>query len=133
MSSNAQLGHKCYHPIWEMAHKIRSVMAQRDSRYKLNGVAELDKGHFTTKDGREEDEPLKRGNDNQHKTKVLVMVESEPVKAPKKGKKDRKGGHLHMMTMENLEANNGKEAVNNICEKKSTEVIMDASTAHVRK
>ena len=104
-----------------------------DPDVERSGVAELDEAHFTTEDEREEDEPLKRGNGSQRKTKVLVMVESEPVKAPKKGKKDRKGGHLHMMTMENLEANIGKEAVNNICEKKSTEVIMDASTAHVRK
>ncbi len=36
-----QLGHKRYKPIWEMGHKIRSVMGQRDSRYKLSGVAEL--------------------------------------------------------------------------------------------
>lgn len=74
-------------------------MGQRDSRYKLSGVAELDETHFTTEDGREEDEPLKRGNGSQRKTKVLVMVESEPVDAPKKGKKDRKVDHLRTVVI----------------------------------
>lgn len=127
-----QLGHKRYQPIWEMVHKIRSVMGKRDSRYKLSGVAELDEGHFTTEDGREGAEPLKRGNGSQRKTKVLVMVESEPVDTPKKGKKGRKAGHLRMVAIENLMADTVKETVNNICEKESTEVIMDDSTAHVK-
>ena len=30
-----QLGHKRYQPIWEMMHKLRSVMGIRDDRYKL--------------------------------------------------------------------------------------------------
>ena len=29
-----QLGHKRYQPIWEMMHKLRSVMGLRDDRYK---------------------------------------------------------------------------------------------------
>ena len=127
-----QLGHKRYQPIWEMVHKIRSVMGQRDSRYKLSGVAELDEAHFTTEDEREGDEPLKRGNGSQRKAKVLVMVESGPVEAPKKGKKVRKAGHLRMVVIENLGADTVKEAVDDLCEKDSTEVIMDASTAHVK-
>ena len=127
-----QLGHKRYQPIWEMVHKIRSVMGQRDSRYKLSGVAELDEAHFTTEDEREEDEPLKRGNGSQGKTKVLVMVESEPVDVPGKGKEDRKAGHLRMVVIDNLKADTEKEAVNDISEKESIEVIMDASTAHVK-
>ena len=37
-----QLGHKRYQPIWEMMHKLRSVMGLRDGKYTLNGVVELD-------------------------------------------------------------------------------------------
>jgi len=33
-----QLGHKRYQPIWEMLHKIRSVMGQRDAQYTLSGI-----------------------------------------------------------------------------------------------
>ena len=37
-----QLGHKRYQPIWEMMHKLRSVMGERDSKYNLEGTIELD-------------------------------------------------------------------------------------------
>ena len=127
-----QLGHKRYQPIWEMVHKIRSVMGQRDYGYRPNGVAELDEAHFTTEDVSGGDGSLKRGNGSRRKTKVLVMVESEPVYPPKKGKKCRKAGHLRMAVLENLEADTVKETVGNVCGKESTEVIMDASTAHVK-
>ena len=47
-----QLGHKRYQPIWEMMHKLRSVMGLRDGKYELNGVVELDEGFFTCDDER---------------------------------------------------------------------------------
>ena len=34
-----QLGHKRYQPIWEMMHKLRSVMGLRDGKYNLDGVS----------------------------------------------------------------------------------------------
>lgn len=43
-----------YQTIWTMAHKIRTAMAQRDSRYQLAGLIELDDaefGHRVEKDG----------------------------------------------------------------------------------
>ena len=49
-----QLGHKRYQPIWEMMHKLLSVMGLRDRKYTLNGVVELDEGFFTCDDKRKE-------------------------------------------------------------------------------
>ena len=43
-----QLGHKRYQPIWEMMHKLRSVMGERDDKYELKDTIELDEGYFTT-------------------------------------------------------------------------------------
>ena len=43
-----QLGHKRYQPIWEMIHKLRSVMGKRDDKYTLTGNIELDEGFFST-------------------------------------------------------------------------------------
>ena len=80
-----QLGHKRYQPIWEMMHKLRSVMGQRDGKYKLSGTIELDEGYFTTDSPLEEDEPLKSGIGSQRKSKVMVMVESEKTEHPRKG------------------------------------------------
>jgi hypothetical protein len=36
-----QLGHKRYQSIWEMLHKLRSVMNLRDAKYDLFGTVEL--------------------------------------------------------------------------------------------
>ena len=48
-----QLGHKRYQPIWEMMHKLRSVMGQRDGEYQLKDAIELDEGYFSIEDTRE--------------------------------------------------------------------------------
>jgi len=110
------LGHKRYEPIWLMMHKIRRVMSKRDEKYKLNGCIEFDEGFFErvdnkdvietlVKEDNQEPTPKKRGRGSERQAKVLVMVESEPsIKAPKKGKPDRKVGYLKMVVMEDLKA-----------------------------
>ncbi len=50
-----QLGHKRYQPIWEMMHKLRSVMGTRDDEYKLKNMVELDEDFFTCNDERKSD------------------------------------------------------------------------------
>ena len=78
-----QLGHKRYHPIWHMVHKLRQSMGKRDDEYILAGRIELDEGYFSTEVPTEEkDKPLKRGRGSQKKSKVLVMAESEMVESP---------------------------------------------------
>lgn len=70
-----QLGHKRYQPVWEMIHKLRSIMGMRDGKYTLKGDIEIDEGFFTTEiPSEEKDEPLKRGAGSQAKTKVLVIA-----------------------------------------------------------
>jgi hypothetical protein len=68
-----QLGHKRYQPVWEMLHKLRSVMGKRDGKYTLKGNVEIDEGFFSTEVKEEEkDDAPKRGAGSQSKTKVLV-------------------------------------------------------------
>jgi DNA-directed RNA polymerase subunit RPC12/RpoP len=43
-----QLGHCGYQPIWELLHKLRSVMGKKEDKYTLCGNIELDEGFFTT-------------------------------------------------------------------------------------
>lgn len=99
-----QLGHKRYQPIWEMMHKLRSVMGLRDGKYKLTDSIELDEGYFSSDNGVDEDDELKRGVGSQKKSKVLVMAESEECVPGKKGQKGRKVGHIKMQVIENLSA-----------------------------
>lgn len=124
-----QLGHKRYQPIWEMMHKLRSVMGQRDGEYDLVGTIELDEGYFSTEDRTDGGEPLKRGVGSQRKAKVLVMVESEPVEKPKKGKRNRKCGHLKMKVIPDLKSSTFASEASEAIDPDAT-VIMDNLAAH---
>lgn len=126
-----QLGHKRYHPIWHMVHKLREAMGKRDDEYILAGRIELDEGYFSTETPlSEKDKPLKRGRGSQKKTKVLVMAESEMVDSPKKGQKPRRVGYLKMKVIEDLRS----ETIDNLVESlasNATEVDTDDSTSYV--
>ena len=93
-----QIGHKRYEPIWLMMHKIRLCMGRRDDKYKLDGQIEIDEGFFESHRVKtEEPTPtIKR------QVTVLVMIESELVKAPHKNKHrpKRRAGHLKMQVMD---------------------------------
>ena len=66
-----QLGHKRYQPIWELLHKLRSLMGQRDSEYTLRGAIELDEGFFTVdSDGYDANAPRRRGRGSEATAKV---------------------------------------------------------------
>lgn len=83
-----QLGHKRYEPIWAMLHKIRAVMGQRDSKYMLDGVVELDDAFFKTHGDTDGTEKQKRGRGSKTQSKVLVMSKIGPKRGrPKKHKK----------------------------------------------
>jgi hypothetical protein len=60
---SASTGHKRYHPIWHMVHKLRVAMGKRDGEYVLAGRIELDEGYFSTiMPTDRKDEPLKRSH-----------------------------------------------------------------------
>ena len=124
-----QLNHKRYQPIWEMMHKLRSVMGQRDATYELKDTIELDEAYFTTENPLDEDEPLKRGVGSQRKAKVLVMVESEKVPNPKKGKKGRRCGHIKMDVIDGLDSDTFEQTVDGKVDKDAT-VVMDNLKGH---
>lgn len=101
-----QLGHNRYEPIWNMLHKLREVMGQRDGQYELAGQIELDDGFFSTEtEKQEKDKQLKRGRGSQKKTKVIVMAESKEIEGEtsKKGK-PRKVGYIKMKVISDLKA-----------------------------
>lgn len=128
-----QLNHKRYQPIWEMLHKLRSVMGQRDSQYKLQSIVEMDEGFFKTtpEEEQDNDEDRKRGRGSQVQSKVLVMVESKPVAKDdqKKDRPNRKAGHLRMVVIPDLEG--GTLDMNaQKCIDKEAEVLTDALPAY---
>ncbi|WP_373720153.1 IS1595 family transposase [Bacteroides heparinolyticus] len=137
-----QLGHKRYQPIWEMMHKLRSVMGIRDDRYKLQDTVELDEGFFTCDDERKDAaasdakkaDSKSKGNKtsglgSEIKAKVEVMVESVETEQQKKGQKTRKAGHIKMKVMKDLTS----ATINDIAGKSidpSAGIIGDAYPSH---
>ena len=72
-SSALQLQHDLdlsYPTAWTWCQKIREAMQQRDTRYALNGIIELDDTYIGGKN-----KPGKRGRGANGKTPVLVAVE----------------------------------------------------------
>jgi len=129
-----QLGHKRYQPIWEMLHKLRNVMGQRDNNYQLAGMVEIDDGFFSTetKDD-EKNDRKKRGKGSQSKTAVLVMAESTPDdgKSVKKHTYTKAVGHIKMVVLPDFKAETASEIVSrNI--KPESKITSDASKSYVR-
>ena len=126
-----QLNHKRYQPIWEMVHKLRSVMGQRDQQYKLESIVELDEGFFKAHSDEDDDEPLKRGRGSQDQGKVLVMVESEPVEASEQTqhRPSRKPGHIRLIVIPDLEAGT-LDMTAQECIHPQSEVITDGLPAY---
>jgi hypothetical protein len=126
-----QLGHKRYHPVWHMLHKLREAMGKRDGEYVLAGRIELDEGYFSVETpAQKKDEPLKRGRGSQRKSKVLVMAESTMVMPTKEGQKPRRVGYLKMKIIDDLKRETLNSQVRELASK-ATEIDTDDSTSYV--
>ena len=83
-----------YKTIWVMAHKVREAMGQRDARYRLAGLVEMDESFFGPK-SREG----KRGRGSERKTTVLIAVS---IYTDKKG--EEKPGFAHAQVVSDASA-----------------------------
>ena len=81
-----------YRTAWLMAHKIRKAMADRDARYSLAGLIEMDESFFGPKGS-------KRGRGSERKSTVLCAVS---LYQDRKG--EEKPGFAHMQVVENAAA-----------------------------
>lgn len=84
-----QLGLKRYEPVWAMVHKLRRAMGNRDARYTLEGMVEMDEGYFTVASSEAEKLKGKRGRGSAGKRNVAVMAESTPLEDVATGKKSK--------------------------------------------
>lgn len=129
-----QIGHNRYQPIWEMLHKIRSVMGLRDHEYNLSNEIELDDGFFETVSiNRKKNEPLKRGKGSQKQTTVLVMAESKEVVDETLNKKyqcNKKLGFVKMKVIQGGFQSSLFDAKVESSVEKQTKIISDGSTSY---
>ena len=81
-----QLNLKRYEPVWQMTHKLRKAMGNRDARYTLEGMIEMDEGYFTIASSGIEQEQGIRGRGAAGKANTLIMAESVPLEDIETGK-----------------------------------------------
>ena len=79
-----QVGYKRYDTIWNIVHKLRTVMGKGEDLYKLQDIIELDEGHFEVETSKKVKGKLKRGKGSQRQKQVVVMAESTPLEDIKK-------------------------------------------------
>lgn len=125
-----QLGLKRYEPVWAMVHKLRKAMGNRDARYTLEGMIEMDEGYFTVESSEIEQQNEKRGRGAVGKQNVMIMAESTPLEDPQTGKKERQCRYFKAKVLDDHKA----EGVNNTVESSLDEQSIDftdKSTSYV--
>lgn len=123
-----QLGMKRYQPVWEMMHKLRDAMGQRDGRYILEDMVEFDEAYMPV--ATRKNTQLKRGLGSQRKQNVAVMAESTPLENLKTGET---ASHCRYFKMKVLNGKNS-EAVNGCVSEnldRQAIVMSDSSTSYV--
>ena len=125
-----QLGLKRYEPVWAMVHKLRKAMGNRDARYTLEGMIEMDEGYFTVESSEIEQQKGKRGRGAAGKQNVIIMAESTPVEDLETGNKERQCRYFKAKVLDNHKS----EAVNATVAADLDEqsiVFTDKSTSYV--
>jgi len=123
-----QLGMKRYEPVWAMMKKIRNAMGQRDQRYGLSDMVELDEGFFPHASSN--NKKIKRGKGSQKMKNVAVMAESIPLEDLATGKKSSQCRFFKMKVLDTQKAQSINETVQESLDKK-TIVLSDKGKNYV--
>lgn len=117
-----QLGHKRYEPIWAMMHKIRAAMGNRDDRYTMEGLTELDDG-FIKANRNDGKKSTKRGRGTEQKTSVLMMASVSEGKPD--GAKPTALRYITMKVMKDQTSKTINQTIQSKTNPAATEVISD--------
>lgn len=125
-----QLGMKRYEPVWAMVHKLRKAMGNREDRYTLEGMIEMDEGYFTVESTELEKAQGKRGRGAAGKTPVSVMAESTQLENIETGQKTSQCRYFKAKVLESHQASEVNKTVKESFDEKSI-VFTDDSTSYV--
>jgi hypothetical protein len=87
-----------------MVHKLRKTMNQRDDRYTLEGMIEIDKGYFTIEASEHQHKTQKAGRGSKKKSNVMIMPESTVLENIDTGKIDRQYRYFKAKVLEEHKA-----------------------------
>ena len=125
-----QLGLKRYEPVWAMVHKLRKAMGNRDARYTLEGMIEMDEGYFTVESSEIEKAHGKRGRGAAGKSNVAVMAESTQLEDIETCKKTSQCRYFKAKVLSSHKADEINKTIQESFDEKSI-VFTDDSTSYV--
>lgn len=125
-----QLGLKRYEPVWAMVHKLRKAMGNRDARYTLEGMIEMDEGYFTVESSEIEQQKGKRGRGAAGKQNVMIMAESTPLEDLETGKKERQCRYFKAKVLDDHKTEGINDSITTSLDEQSI-VFTDKSTSYV--
>ena len=124
-----QLGLKRYEPVWAMVHKLRKAMGQRDDRYTLEGMIEMDEGYFTIEASEQAHKTQKAGRGS--KTNVMIMAESTVLEDINTGKVERQCRYFKAKVLTNHKAHQTDDTFESAIADDQAIVFTDKSTSYV--
>jgi hypothetical protein len=126
-----QLGLKRYEPVWAMVHKLRKAMGNRDDRYTLEGMIEMDEGYFTIEASEHQHKTQKAGRGSKTKSNVMIMAESTILENIETGKVERQCRYFKAKVLESHQAQTTDSCFKSAIDQEQTIVFTDKSTSYV--
>lgn len=124
------LGRTRYESTWNCMHKIRKAMGNRDAKYMLEDMIELDDAQFQVSTSATSKSRLKRGRGSQQKQKVCVMAESTPLENIATGAKESHCRYFKMKILTSYESKDTDQIVT-ACVSPTAALYTDESTSYV--
>jgi len=125
-----QLGLKRYEPVWAMVHKLRKAMGNRDAKYTLEGMIEMDEGYFTVESSEIAKSKGKRGRGAAGKQNVAIMAESTPLEEIESGNSSRQCRYFKAKVLSDHQSDQIDQTIQESLDDKSI-VFTDKSTSYV--
>ncbi len=126
-----QLGLKRYEPVWAMVHKLRKAMGNRDDRYTLEGMIEMDEGYFTIEASEHDHITQKAGRGSKTKSNVMIMAESTVLEDVETGKVDRQSRYFKAKVLDDHKSDGMDDTFKKSISNEQTIVFTDKSTSYV--
>lgn len=125
-----QLGLKRYEPVWVMVHKLRKAMGNRDARYTLEGMIEMDEGYFTVESSEIEQVKGIRGKGAVGQKNVAIMAESIPLENLETGKTEKQVRYFKAKVLDGHGSEEIDQTIQESIDNQSI-VFTDKSTSYV--
>lgn len=126
-----QLGLKRYEPVWSMVHKLRKAMGERDDRYTLEGMIEMDEGYFTVEASQQAHNKQKTGRGRKTKSNVMIMAESTILEDINTEKVDRQCRYFKAKVLYDHKADGTDQTFANSIDNEQTIIFTNKSTSYV--